>query len=181
MDAILVLQGRLLCRDGDEEINPHYPIPREENLTAPRPIYSTGLTVSMASIAWQQQSECDMEIGQDGEYHLDTITNTRFPILGRVNLRLQRSDENLCVLITRISTQFMLGVDFLRIAEFRLQFPGVSIRWPQTLAVRPVRRRSVAVNGPTCPRCRQAGHLRSQCTGRPRPTERSNEAGTMDP
>jgi hypothetical protein len=174
MDSILALEGRLLRRDGDEEINPHYPIPGEENLTAPRSIYSTGLTVSMASIAWQQQSEYDMEIGQDGEYHLDTITNTRFPILGRVNLRLQRRDENFCVLITTINTQFMLGVDFLRYAEFRLQFPGVSIRWPQTLAIRPVRRRSVAVNGPTCPRCRQAGHLRSQCTGRPRPAERSN-------
>lgn len=47
-DPLIALQGRLLSRDGDEEMNPHYPIPGEEELTAPRPIYSTVLTVSMA-------------------------------------------------------------------------------------------------------------------------------------
>ncbi|EFX67576.1 hypothetical protein DAPPUDRAFT_115336 [Daphnia pulex] len=65
MDSIIALQGRLLSQDGAEEMNPHYPIPGEEDLTAPRPIYSTGLTVSMASIAWQQQSVYEMEPGQD--------------------------------------------------------------------------------------------------------------------
>jgi hypothetical protein len=51
MDSFLALQGRLLSRYGDEEMNPHYPIPGEEDLTAPQPIYFTGLTVSMASLA----------------------------------------------------------------------------------------------------------------------------------
>lgn len=149
MDSIIALQGRLLSRDGDEEMNPHYPIPGEEDLTAPRPIYSTGLTVSLASIAWQQQSVYEMEPGPDGEYHLDLITNTRLTILERINLRLGPSGDKFCVWITRINTQFMLGLDYLKIAEFRIEFPGVTIRWPRTLAVRPVRRRAVATNGPT--------------------------------
>ncbi|EFX69246.1 hypothetical protein DAPPUDRAFT_113795 [Daphnia pulex] len=180
MDSIIALQGRLLSQDGAEEMNPHYPIPGEEDLTAPRPIYSTGLTVSMASIAWQQQSVYEMKPGQDGEYHLDLITNTRFTVLGRINIQLGPSGEKFCVLITKINTQFMLGLDFLKVAGFRIEFPGVTIRWPRTLAVRPVRRHAVAINGPTCPRCRQAGHLRSQCTGRPRPAERSSEARAID-
>jgi hypothetical protein len=181
MDSILTLQGRLANRDGNEEMIPHYPIPGEEELTTPRPIYATGLTVSMASITWQRQSKYNMEPGQDGEYHLDPITKTRFPILGRINLQLRSSGEHFCVLITRINTQFMLGLDYLQILEFRLEFPGATIRWPRTLAVRPVRRRAVAANGPTCPRCRQTGHLRSQCTGRPRPAERSQRARAIDP
>jgi hypothetical protein len=173
MDSLIALQGRLLSRYGDEDMNPHYPIPDEEDLTEPRSIYSTGLTVSMASLTWQQQSTYDMEPSQDGQYHLDLITNTRFPILGRMNLRMGPGGENFCVMITRINTQFMLGLDFLRIAEFRIKFPGATIRWPRTLAVHPVRRRAVAINGPTCPRYHQLGHLRSQCTGRPRSAERN--------
>jgi hypothetical protein len=47
MDFLLALKGRLLSQHGDEEMNPHYPIPGEEDLTASRPIHSTGLTVSM--------------------------------------------------------------------------------------------------------------------------------------
>ncbi len=57
-----------------------------------------------------------MEPSQNGEYHLDVITNTRFPILGRINLSMGDSGEHFCVLITRINTQFMLGLDYLRIA-----------------------------------------------------------------
>jgi hypothetical protein len=82
MDFLLALKGRLLSQHGDEEMNPHYPIPGEEDLTASRPIHSTGLTVSMGSLAWQQQSTYEMEPSQDGQYHFDSITNTRFPILG---------------------------------------------------------------------------------------------------
>lgn len=102
-----------------------------------------------------------MEPDQDGQYHLDVITNTRFPILGRINLRMGDSSEHFCVLITRVNTQFMLGLDYLKMAEFRIEFPGATIRWPRTLVVRPVRRHPVAINGLTCPKCRQPGHLRS--------------------
>lgn len=120
-----------------------------------------------------------MEPSHGGQYHLDLITNTRFPILGRINFLVGPSGEHFCVLITRINTQFMLGLDFLGLAEFRIQFPGSTISWPRTLTVRLVRRRAVAINCSTCPRCRQSGHLRSQCMGRPRPAERSKWARSL--
>jgi hypothetical protein len=175
MDALLALQGRLVNYDGDEQMNPIFPIPGENRLLTPRPIFATSLTASLASLSWQQQSPYTME-PYHRQYHQDTVTNTTFPILGQIQLPVGTQGDRFSVLITNINTPFMFGLDYLRKFGFRIEFPGFTINWPRTLAVRPLRRRAVAIRGPTCPRCRQSGHLRSQCTGRPRPAERSSGA-----
>jgi hypothetical protein len=185
MDSLLAMQGRLLNSVGDEQINPIFPIPGEDPLSPTRPIFATGLTESFASLAWQRQPSYAIEPFHR-QYHQDLVTNTTFRLVGQVRLPVGRlpvgtQSDSFSVLITDTNTPFTLGLNYLRQFNYRIEFPGFKITWPRTLAVRPVRRRTVTINGPTCPRCRQAGHLRSQCTGRPRPAERSQGARAIDP
>ena len=164
MDAILALQGALTI-DGNEQMNTLFPIPGENNMAAPRPVLATGLTVSMASEFWYRHSEKIYTERASTGNHQDPVTNTTFAV-SRIMELPQIADPDFCVLITNIITEFMLGINFLRTVNFRIQFPDVFISWPQTQVVRPYRHPARAIAGPSCPRCGLNGHVPSRCTER---------------
>ncbi|EFX72860.1 hypothetical protein DAPPUDRAFT_110314 [Daphnia pulex] len=178
-DSIITLQGTIMI-DGDEQTNPLFPVPGDEKELYPKPVWATGLTVSLASPTYASKCETPIVPYEGPDRYFDCVTKTSFPITGKIIIPLD-GNPDFCVLISKIPTPIMLGLDYIQCVDFQVKFPNMCISWPRTLAVRPYRPPARALAGPTCPRCRQAGHLRSQCTGRPRPAERSNKARAIDP
>jgi hypothetical protein len=161
MDTIIALQGTLFLA-GDEQTNPLFDTTNGKRLPPPRPVLATGLPISLVSQAWASENE--VAISQvEIQYYRDNITNTTFPVYGMVTIP---SGNNACqAFVSNIKTSMMLGVNYLKTADFKLKFDGWTISWPQTMVVHPYRPPTRSIAGPTCPKCGLNGHVQSQCTG----------------
>jgi hypothetical protein len=135
---------------------------KREKVTAPRPVLATGLSISLVSQAWASENKVAiLQVGT--QYYRDHITNTTFPVYGMVTIP---SGNNECrAFVTNIKASMMLGVNYLKTADFKLTFDEWTISWPQTMVVRPYRQQARSIAGPTCPKCGLNGHVKSQCTG----------------
>jgi hypothetical protein len=161
MDSIIALHGTLFF-GGDKQMNPLFEIPNEGRLTTPKPVLATSLPISFVSQAWAAKNEAVIT-QVDNQYYQDHLTHTTFPIYGMVTIP---SGKWTCqAFVTNIKTSMLLGVNYLKIMDFKLTFKELTISWPQTMVVRPYRHPARSKAGPTCPKCGRNGHVQSQCTG----------------
>jgi hypothetical protein len=163
MDSIISMTGTITI-DDEEHSNPLFPMPGDEKLLYPKPVWATGLGVSLASPVYASKSETAVVPYDGPDRYYDCVTRSHFPITGKINMPLP-NNPNFCVLISKITTPIMLGLDYMRSVDFQLRFPDMCFSWPPTLAVRPYRPPARSIAGPTCPKCGLNGHVQSQCTG----------------
>jgi hypothetical protein len=163
MDTIIAIKGTIMI-DEEEHSNPLFPIPGDEKLLNPKPVWATELGVSLASPVYASKSETAVVPYDGPDRYYDCVTRSHFPITGKINMPLP-NNPNFCVLISKITTPIILGLDYMRSVDFQLRFPDMCFSWPQTLAVRPYRPPARSIAGLTCPKCGLNGHVQSQCTG----------------
>jgi len=159
MDTLLAL-GMSIKWDGDEVINPLFPIPGQENIHRPDPVIATGLPVSFMSREYAGNGFT--VVPHLKSEHYDLLTNTTFPIFGKVAVPLP-TNQDFFMTVTSINTPLILGLDALTACGYSLEFPDI-VTWPQIGVVRPYRQPELRVRGPTCPSCGRIGHVRSRCT-----------------
>ncbi len=160
MDTITALHGTLFL-GGDEQMNPLFDTLNEIKLPTPRPVFATGLPISLVSQAWASKNKA--VISQvDTQYYRDHLTNTTFPVYGMVTIP---SGNNKCqAFVSNIKTSMMFGANYLKIVDFKLTFKEWAISWPQTMVVHPYRPPTRSIAGPTCSRCGVSGHVPSRCS-----------------
>jgi hypothetical protein len=78
MDSIIALQGTIII-DGDEHTNPLFPVPGDERELYPKPVWATGLEVSLASPTYASKCETSIIPYEGPDRYFDYVTKTSFP------------------------------------------------------------------------------------------------------
>jgi hypothetical protein len=155
MDTIRALKGTIII-DEEEHTNPLFPMPGDEKVLYTKPVWATGLGVSLASPAYASKSETAVVPHDAPDQYYDCVTRSNFFITGKIHMPLP-TNPKFCVLISKITTPIILGLDYMRSVDFQLKFLEMCISWPRTLVVCPYRHPARSVTSPTCSRCGVSG------------------------
>jgi hypothetical protein len=77
MDTIIAIKGTIMI-DEEEHSNPLFPMPRDEKVLCPKPVWATGLGVSLASQAYASKSETAVVPHDGPDRYYDCVTRSHF-------------------------------------------------------------------------------------------------------